>query len=239
MGYRKVAAYQCTGQPPVGGLAVARKARVAAARRQPSRPSRSARLHELVVLAKAPVGRQQQELRPDRDHATVRACGHVPDEADGAVVPVDVTRAEHAPAVAHPLVVGGPHARLERVVTADLERLGEVRAVGSPDLFDAAAARGGVGLVPLGDVALDEQIEVGCGGRHGHLLPPPHAAVHYPGGKGNTGPGCAVDRFHRAGMAAGGRELGEPGLRADYGPTYYAAFLVDPDGNNVEAVCTR
>jgi catechol 2,3-dioxygenase-like lactoylglutathione lyase family enzyme len=49
----------------------------------------------------------------------------------------------------------------------------------------------------------------------------------------------AVDRFHAAGLAAGGRDNGAPGLRADYAPTYYAAFLLDPDGNNVEAVCMR
>ena len=48
---------------------------------------------------------------------------------------------------------------------------------------------------------------------------------------------AAVDRFHRAGLAAGGRDNGSPGLRADYGPTYYAAYVVDPDGNNLEAVC--
>jgi catechol 2,3-dioxygenase-like lactoylglutathione lyase family enzyme len=47
----------------------------------------------------------------------------------------------------------------------------------------------------------------------------------------------AVDRFHSAGLAAGGRDNGKPGLRPDYSPTYYAAFLIDPDGNNVEAVC--
>jgi catechol 2,3-dioxygenase-like lactoylglutathione lyase family enzyme len=47
----------------------------------------------------------------------------------------------------------------------------------------------------------------------------------------------AVDRFHAAGLKAGGRDNGKPGLRADYSPTYYAAFLIDPDGNNVEAVC--
>lgn len=50
---------------------------------------------------------------------------------------------------------------------------------------------------------------------------------------------AAVDRFHKAGIAAGGRDHGRPALRADFGPTYYAAFLIDPDGNNVEAVCMR
>ena len=48
---------------------------------------------------------------------------------------------------------------------------------------------------------------------------------------------AAVERFHRSGIEAGGRDHGKPGLRADYSPTYYAAFLIDPDGNNVEAVC--
>lgn len=48
---------------------------------------------------------------------------------------------------------------------------------------------------------------------------------------------AAVDAFHKAGLKHGGRDNGAPGLRADYSPTYYAAFLIDPDGNNVEAVC--
>ncbi len=46
-----------------------------------------------------------------------------------------------------------------------------------------------------------------------------------------------VDAFHRAGLAAGGRDNGAPGLRPDYSASYYAAFLIDPDGHNVEAVC--
>jgi catechol 2,3-dioxygenase-like lactoylglutathione lyase family enzyme len=49
----------------------------------------------------------------------------------------------------------------------------------------------------------------------------------------------AVDRFHRAGLEAGGRDNGAPGVRSDYGPNYYAAFLLDPDGHNIEAVCLR
>ena len=47
---------------------------------------------------------------------------------------------------------------------------------------------------------------------------------------------AAVKKFHHEGLTAGGRENGKPGLRADYSPNYYAAFLLDPDGNNVEAV---
>jgi len=49
----------------------------------------------------------------------------------------------------------------------------------------------------------------------------------------------AVDRFYAEGLKAGGKDNGGPGPRADYGPRYYAAFLLDPDGNNVEAVCLR
>jgi catechol 2,3-dioxygenase-like lactoylglutathione lyase family enzyme len=45
----------------------------------------------------------------------------------------------------------------------------------------------------------------------------------------------AVSRFYEAGLAAGGRDNGRPGAR-DYHPGYYAAYLFDPDGNNVEAV---
>lgn len=44
-----------------------------------------------------------------------------------------------------------------------------------------------------------------------------------------------VEAFHRQGLAAGGRDNGAPGLR-HYGPDYFAAFLLDPDGNNIEAV---
>jgi catechol 2,3-dioxygenase-like lactoylglutathione lyase family enzyme len=46
----------------------------------------------------------------------------------------------------------------------------------------------------------------------------------------------AVDLFHARALAIGGRDNGMPGLRPDYGPTYYAAFLIDPDGHRIEAV---
>ena len=46
-----------------------------------------------------------------------------------------------------------------------------------------------------------------------------------------------VDAFHKAALAAGGKDNGKPGLRPDYHPNYYGAFVFDPDGNNVEAVC--
>lgn len=62
-----------------------------------------------------------------------------------------------------------------------------------------------------------------------------------------TGPGrhyafsansrAEVDAFYAAAMANGGRDNGGPGLRPEYHPNYYGAFVIDPDGNNVEAVC--
>ena len=50
---------------------------------------------------------------------------------------------------------------------------------------------------------------------------------------------AAVDAFYRAALAAGGKDNGAPGLRPHYHPNYYAAFVFDPDGHNIEAVCHR
>jgi catechol 2,3-dioxygenase-like lactoylglutathione lyase family enzyme len=48
---------------------------------------------------------------------------------------------------------------------------------------------------------------------------------------------ATVDAFHRAALAAGGKDNGGPGLRPQYHPNYYGAFVLDPDGHNIEAVC--
>jgi catechol 2,3-dioxygenase-like lactoylglutathione lyase family enzyme len=48
-----------------------------------------------------------------------------------------------------------------------------------------------------------------------------------------------VDAFHAAALEAGGTDNGGPGLREIYHPSYYGAFVLDPDGNNVEAVCHK
>ena len=48
-----------------------------------------------------------------------------------------------------------------------------------------------------------------------------------------------VDAFYQAALSAGGRDNGAPGIRAHYHPNYYGAFVYDPDGINVEAVCHR
>ena len=50
---------------------------------------------------------------------------------------------------------------------------------------------------------------------------------------------AAVDAFHRAALAAGGRDNGGPALRTEYHANYYGAFILDPDGYNIEAVCHK
>lgn len=48
-----------------------------------------------------------------------------------------------------------------------------------------------------------------------------------------------VDAFYEAAIAAGGRDNGAPGVRAMYHPNYYGAFVIDPEGHNIEAVCHK
>ncbi|MFZ0088054.1 MAG: VOC family protein [Solirubrobacteraceae bacterium] len=62
---------------------------------------------------------------------------------------------------------------------------------------------------------------------------PGGAAVHIAFAAESRG---QVDAFYAAALAAGGRDNGEPGLRPEYSEGYYGAFVIDPDGNNVEAV---
>jgi catechol 2,3-dioxygenase-like lactoylglutathione lyase family enzyme len=47
-----------------------------------------------------------------------------------------------------------------------------------------------------------------------------------------------VEAFHKAALAHGGRDNGKPGMRKDYGPNYFAAFAIDPDGYRIEAYCS-
>ena len=48
-----------------------------------------------------------------------------------------------------------------------------------------------------------------------------------------------VDQFYQAALAAGGKDNGAPGIREIYHPDYYGAFVIDPDGHNIEAVCHK
>ncbi len=94
-------------------------------------------------------------------------------------------------------------------------------------------------LAPLGyEVVSDFGVAVGLGvgGRPDFWLSggKPSGPVHF----AFTCPERAgVDAFSTAAMAAGGRDNGAPGPRPQYHPNYYGAFVLDPDGNNVEAVC--
>ena len=67
-------------------------------------------------------------------------------------------------------------------------------------------------------------------GGEGRTTPPMHLAV-------TARTRADVDAFHRAALEAGGRDNGGPGLRPIYHPDYYAAFVRDLDGHNLEAVC--
>ena len=67
-------------------------------------------------------------------------------------------------------------------------------------------------------------------GGEGGLARPLHVAIA-------TRDRASVDAFHRAALAAGATDHGAPGLRPHYHSHYYAAFVLDPDGHNIEAVC--
>lgn len=98
-------------------------------------------------------------------------------------------------------------------------------------------------LKPLGIrlVASDGQHYVGFGaGRKGFFwlhpteTPPTRVHVAFASEDRDT-----VRRFHEAALAAGAADNGAPGLRPDYHPDYYGAFVLDPDGHNIEAVCHK
>jgi catechol 2,3-dioxygenase-like lactoylglutathione lyase family enzyme len=105
-------------------------------------------------------------------------------------------------------------------------------------------------LAPLGYVRVWSDLRPGEAGQAvGYGLPgggDKLALKHRPEGQRPPGPGfhlafaapdrAAVDRFHEAALRFGGRDNGAPGLRTHYGPHYYAAFVIDPDGHAIEAV---
>lgn len=114
--------------------------------------------------------------------------------------------------------------------------------------YDAAFA-------PLG-IAVVMSVTAEQTGHYGHLGYGPAAdgrdiqagkpSFWIGGGPAPTGPThvaftaksrAAVDAFHAAALAAGGTDNGPPGLRPHYHPNYYGAFVLDPDGRNIEAVC--
>jgi catechol 2,3-dioxygenase-like lactoylglutathione lyase family enzyme len=99
-------------------------------------------------------------------------------------------------------------------------------------------------LAPLGiEVVMelaDRQVLFGRGGKPffvvGVRYPPAKGAVHIAFAAEDR---ASVDAFHAAGLAAGGTDNGAPGVREVYHPNYYGAFVLDPDANNIEAVCHK
>jgi catechol 2,3-dioxygenase-like lactoylglutathione lyase family enzyme len=105
--------------------------------------------------------------------------------------------------------------------------------------LDAAQRFYRAALEPLGHVADDSGAGFGPAGSPALWL---HLDARAKGGAHvalRAADRRAVERFHAQGLKAGGRDNGAPGVRADYSPSYYAAFLLDPDGNNIEAVCLK
>ncbi len=116
-------------------------------------------------------------------------------------------------------------------------------SIGVRDLDDARRFYDAV-LAPLGGRCLHEgEAFLGYGTEHPvfwlnpterPVAEDPASGLHICFMAESTG---AVEAFHTAGIAAGGRDNGAPGLRPQYGPGYYAAFVIDPDGYRIEAYC--
>jgi catechol 2,3-dioxygenase-like lactoylglutathione lyase family enzyme len=102
----------------------------------------------------------------------------------------------------------------------------------SKAFYEAALAPFGVRVLPYGDkgLSIGPEGSEDLGLNEGEPLAPVHIAflAHDP---------ATVDAFHAAALEAGGTDNGAPGRRPHYHERYYAAFVLDPDGNNVEAVC--
>lgn len=104
------------------------------------------------------------------------------------------------------------------------------------DFYLAALAPTGYGLImQFPDPADPVAVGLGVGGKPDLWLAkgaPGHQHIAIAGATRKV-----VDAFHAAALAAGGRDNGGPGVRAQYHPSYYGAFVLDPDGNNLEVVC--
>lgn len=103
--------------------------------------------------------------------------------------------------------------------------------------YDAALAPLGYSCLSVGDTSLGYGVKSPALwlGHSGHPVPADERSglhICFAAAKREL-----VDAFHAAALRAGGRDNGKPGLRGDYGPNYYAAFVVDPDGYRIEAYC--
>jgi catechol 2,3-dioxygenase-like lactoylglutathione lyase family enzyme len=119
-------------------------------------------------------------------------------------------------------------------------RAGDLAA--SRGMYEAALAELGFGVLNEGEFEGDAYVLFGRDASDDFAL---HAVGRKPGRDRVTSgahvafrapDAASVDRWHAAAMREGGVDNGVPGLRPEYSGTYYAAFVLDPDGNNVEAV---
>ncbi|HTP93460.1 MAG TPA: VOC family protein [Xanthobacteraceae bacterium] len=109
----------------------------------------------------------------------------------------------------------------------------------SKAFYEKALAPLGYGLVMEVSQSANDKLAAGFGangkptfwiGGEGGLNRPVHVAIA-------AKDRATVDAFYRAALAAGGKDNGAPGLRPHYHANYYGAFVLDPDGHNIEAVC--
>ncbi len=124
--------------------------------------------------------------------------------------------------------------RIDQISPKSERDLGTIYSFQVPKTFYLAALRP-LGYEPVLNAA--KAVGLGVGGKPiffireaGALRPAVHVAFASPDR-------ATVDRFYAAAIAAGGTDNGPPGLRTGYHPNYYGAFVLDPDGNNIEAVC--
>ena len=103
----------------------------------------------------------------------------------------------------------------------------------SRGFYQAALAPLGVGIVEQGDGYAGFNIPGGRGGFWIAVGDPP-GPIHVAFAAADR---AQVRAFYQAALAAGGHDNGPPGLRPEYHPDYYGAFVRDPDGHNIEAVC--
>ena len=98
-------------------------------------------------------------------------------------------------------------------------------------------------LAPLGPILQSEKTDSFHFGKSDgrtmlwlHTRGTPPGAIHL---SFEAGTKEQVQEFYAAAISAGGKDNGAPGIRADYAPTYYAAFVFDPDGHNIEVICRK
>ena len=107
----------------------------------------------------------------------------------------------------------------------------------SKKFYDAALGALGYKCLSAGDTSLgygDQGVSLWIGQAKAPVKADPDSNLHFCFTAASR---KAVDAFHKAALKAGGKDNGKPGLRADYGPGYYAAFVVDPEGYRIEAYC--